>query len=281
MGIMWTVIIQFMGCTETASNTLDAYAINANEIAKPNAKPEDCGTCHGQTKPIKKTGVAFDTEGIYPKIPSKKFRKGNAFPVLIESIEHATHTSEKTCTSCHQAHGKKTKGLDNSIRKKNLGMWITLHRVNNLLDVEIKFKSFEATHRIPGGIASRAYIIVVNVEENGTEIPLWFGPKLPKELRTKEKNAGILMAKYFINKNGKLTSDLKKATALIDDTRLEHGRFIGEHFIYAIHAPSTINVKATLYYLRDFPSWKSSSKVFQKEAELDITLNPFGNASFR
>ncbi len=229
---------------------------------------KDCATCHAQVRPLA-DGRIFDAAGIYPRIETEIFGDGKKVPVLMESLELAAVKTtprgkgllKKDCLSCHLAHGATTKDVtDIEDRKKNLGMWIALETIDDILDVEVKFKTFGSGHRVPGGLASRAYVIVVNVEQD-TELGLWHGPKIPKSLRKKGRVAGLTMARFFVDENGKLTNDLKKAHTLLDDTRLEHKRFLGEHFLYNIDPKKEVNARATLFYLPDFPNWKGAVEV--------------------
>ena len=236
----------------------------------------NCQTCHAQVRTLGE-GRSFDASGIYPRIDSGLFGNGTKVPVLMESmeLEAVKKTSrgkdlvEKTCLSCHLRHGSKIKDVtDIDDRKKNLGMWVALEVIDNILDVEVKFKTFGSGHRVPGGLASRAYVIVIHVDQEGG-LELWHGPKIPKPLRTKGRVAGLAMARFFGDKNGKLTNDLKKARTLLDDTRLEHKRFLGEHFLYNIDPKKEVNAKATLYYLPNFPTWSGAVEVLVEKSSLE------------
>ena len=239
-----------------------------HEIGEKKQSDKSCQTCHAQVRNLAE-GKTFDSAGIYPLIEKTRWRQGKRVPVLIESLEleavkktsRGEDLAEKNCLSCHLAHGAETKDLtDLEDRKENLGLWVNLQPLDDILDVQVKFKTFGSGHRVPGGLASRAYVIVVQVEQDG-KLDLWHGPKIAKPLRRKDRIAGLTMARFFVDEAGNLTSDLKEAHTLLDDTRLEHKRFLGEHFLYQIDPKKKVEAQATLYYLPAFPTWNGALEV--------------------
>jgi len=254
----------------------EVFANKEIEKKKPFKTIQKCATCHAQVRTLGE-GRTFDVSGIYPQMDPKKFGEGKKIPVLIESLElnalkkmeRGKDVQEKVCIDCHLPHQALVKDrIEIEDRKKNLGLWVTLELIDNIMDVEIKFKSYNSAHRVPAGLASRAYVIVVNVFQK-EPLALWHGPKIAKALRTKERLAGLTMARFFVDGNGKLTNHLNLAHSLIDDTRLEHQRFLGEHFLYKIDPDKEVEAVARLYYLPAFPTWSGAFEVMVERAELE------------
>jgi hypothetical protein len=228
------------------------------------SKETDCAGCHFQTdgrvleRPI-------DTIGIWPHLPADTF--GSSFPVLTETVEAAAQAPSNPCLSCHVPHGEPGFLTTLAQRQESMGVWAHAYRIEDLIYVQVKIQNKKAAHYVPAGFLNHAYAVVVDAyasaEPGGERLKYWWGSRLPKELQSNPDEGGYLMARRLVNKAGQPSADLKQAVDILDDTRLEPGRFVDLTFLFEIPRDryTPYSVVARLVYLPDQGTLKGAEDI--------------------
>lgn len=273
---------------EAALQPLDAQL--AHVRPRYSTDPKDCVTCHFQTIPA--PAAAIDVVGLWPLVSPESLDFGKQIPILSDSMEqdalrHFAHpdrigkgpfsTEESqemlnsSCVSCHKPHGEAGFAVDSAARMENIGLWLNAYNADDVLHVQTKVQSLRAAHRVPGGWANHAYVLLVEAwDESGSPLALFHGSVLPDFLQNSETpKAGSLHARLLVDEDQKPTSDLSRIHNILSDTRLEPRRFEDTTFLFPLKQGSRARVTVRMIYLPDFTTWKGAEDVEVRTAEIN------------
>lgn len=273
---------------EAALNPLD------EELARVRTRfskvPNDCIQCHLQTIPAPDQPI--DVIGLWPLVPPESLDFGKQIPILSDSMEqdairHFAHpdrmgkgpfsTEEAqqmlntSCVSCHSPHGETGFPVDLTKRMDNIGLWLNAYNADDVLHVQTKVQSLRAAHRVPGGWADHAYVLLVEAwDGDGKPLTPFHGSTLPDFLQNADlPKAGSLHARLLVDADAKPTSDLSKVHNILSDTRLEPRRFEDMTFLFPLTQNSPARVRVRMIYLPDFTTWEGAQDVEVRTAEIN------------
>lgn len=226
-----------------------------------------CVSCHSETQ-LLPDGRTFDIAGVYPHVYSHPaLEGGRRIPVMAEAIELWRDGQSPQCGTCHVPHDEP--GFETTIedRVANMDMWVTPARAerDSIVHVRVKLRNNDSGHRAPGGDPGAAYVVTVEGFSGETPLPLRYGRRLPSHLRDDHRIAGQTFARHMTTKSGRVTTDPTEAHDLVDDTRLQSGRFVEEDYVFDADADAPARIVVTLWYLPDFADWQGAQPVRRVE----------------
>lgn len=233
---------------------------------EPGRSSEACETCHLQLVDLP-PGKSIDLQHLWPSLDPELLGSGDRLPDMMSAAE----TSD--CTSCHAPHGDDDFGVTSSIRADNMGMWVHTRQVDSVVQVQVKVQNIEASHRVPAGPLSRAYVVVVRAENDGQPLNPWWGEQLPKPVAD-PTNLGIFMGRTAIGEDGEFVTDPGSVVDLLEDSRLEHQRFYDDYFLFELPDVSENRrgeVEVTVE-LRYYPDWLQTESTVIQRATRTVTL---------
>lgn len=236
--------------------------------------PEDCAGCHSESvaSPLEEP---LDLRYHWPNTGVENNLSDDALPALMsphEIFEWARRTGEEApaCTSCHTTHDDPQFGVTLEERRKNMGLWVNVYRIREVLYIQAKVKNQGAAHRAPSGYPGHAYALVVEARNGDSQsaplLDYWLGEKLPEELQVDGVESGTLFMRHLVDAAGERTSQHSKAVAILSDNRIESDRFVDLRYLFNLgnadmdtYIPWWVRVR--LVYLPDSMSWRGAQDV--------------------
>ncbi len=257
---------------------VETFRAQLSAVPPGTAPASSCASCHRETLELPE-GAAFDVRGIYPfGADTRELAGGRRVPLLAESIEldavEDHGGTPKNCQSCHVGHGADDFEIDRAARIKNMGLWVDVEPSDaNVLQIRVKVKNAASGHRAPAGRLSPAYVVTVEARQHREPLGLRFGNRLPGELRTEGREAGLVFSRDFRDAQGDRTSDPTRIANLVADTRLESGRFHQASFLFDRRDTSLAHLEVVLWHLPDVTTWKGA-KAIRRASKPEVAETP-------
>jgi len=235
--------------------------------------PKDCAGCH--IAGVDTLEEPLDPRLHWPHTGAEDHFEGTTLPILLSPLEieewsWRTDESVVSCNECHAEHRADGFGITLEDRRKNMGLWVNVYRIRDLLYIQAKVKNQGAAHRAPTGYPGHAYAVVVEARQGDDEsaplLDYWEGEQLPPHLHRDGIRAGTLFTRRLVDNDGEWTSVHSRAVAIQSDNRIESGRFVDLRYLFNlaetdmdVYVPWWVRVK--LVYLNDSLSWRGAQDV--------------------
>jgi hypothetical protein len=243
-----------------------------------------CIPCHSEAKALP-ASRQVDFRAIWPHLDPKAFGSSAHLPILMDGPEFTLYRSgrpgpteaprQQNCTGCHAPHGEEGWEVTTRQREEAVGFWMNVDGLRDVARAQIKVQNYSAGHRVPGGSALHAYVVVIEGFDNsGARLPHWWGLQLPEGLRTVpeipgEHRTGMILTRSLVDATGQPTGEASAAADVLADNRLAPRRFVDEFFLLRLpDADARATLRATLWYVPDKRTWKGAEKVRVIEKEL-------------